>query len=238
MIRAPKGTPALRQGTRAGRCGKPVNLLSLFPTLLELCGLPPETHCDGPSLVPLLRNPTGEWPHASITYLGDPGSYGLSAQRWRYIHYANGDEELYDIASDPHEWTNLASRPEGSAKLAELRLLGPKSFAAKRAGNVNSLPKLAWRPITEGEAPASQPDGKPFEVVFVNRDKGTVKVFWMNRQGQRKFYAEIAAGKQYRQQTRRGAVWLITNSSDRALGHFRVGDRASQAVIPRAKPDK
>ena len=33
-------------------------------------------------------------------------------ERWRYIHYADGSEELYDMQNDPHEWTNLAGKPE------------------------------------------------------------------------------------------------------------------------------
>ena len=232
MIRVPEGTPGLPQGTQPGRCQKPVNLLSLYPTLLELCGLPAESHHDGPSLTPLLQNPEHDWPHASITYLGDPGSYGLSTDRWRLIHYANGDEELYDIATDPYEWTNLATKPELASKLKELRALAPKQFAVKRPPSIAALPSLTWNASTGKPAPASRPDGSPFDVVFLNQSPESVKLFWIDRQGQPKFYAEIASGKNQRQQTRPGAVWLIMDSSDQPLGHFRVGDRTSKAIIP------
>ena len=51
--------------------------------------------------------------------------------RWRLIHDAKGDEELYDTVSDPYEWINLADRADHAARLLKLRRLGPKSFAPK-----------------------------------------------------------------------------------------------------------
>ncbi|MEM7011747.1 MAG: sulfatase [Verrucomicrobiota bacterium] len=131
MIRIPKNAaPGLPNGTPVGAiCDQPVNLLSLYPTLTELAGLPAKEDNDGPSLTPLLESVDADWPHASVTYLGEPGSYGLSAKDWRYIRYKNGDEELYDIANDPHEWTNLAAKPEHAERLAEFRALGPTEFA-------------------------------------------------------------------------------------------------------------
>ena len=137
IIRVPKGSPGLPQGTAPAVCSHPVNLLSLFPTLLELCGLPAESHHDGPSLLPLLGDPQGtgdpqgRWPHVAITHMADPGSYAVSGSRWRLIHYAGGDEELYDIESDPHEWHNRATNPEHASVIERLRRLAPTSFAPK-----------------------------------------------------------------------------------------------------------
>ncbi len=132
IVRVPVGVPGLAGGTKAGsKCSRPVNLLSLFPTLTELAGLPEKPGSDGPSIVPLLKNPKAEWPHLSVTHLSEPGSYGLSGERWRLIHYANGDEELYDTISDPHEWINLAEQLGQAERLSKLRQLGPKSFAPK-----------------------------------------------------------------------------------------------------------
>ncbi len=105
-----------------------MNLLSLFPTLLELCGLPPQADHDGPSLVPLLHDPSKGWPDASLTHLAEPGSVAISSEGWRYIHYAKGGEELYDVNKDPYEWNNLAESPEHSSKLAELRHYLPEQF--------------------------------------------------------------------------------------------------------------
>ena len=101
IVRVPTETPGLPTGTRSGTCPKPVSLLSLAPTVLELCGLPPVKVHDGPSLIPLLSDPKEDWSHVAITHLGSPGSFGLSAERWRYIRYAGGGEELYNIETDP-----------------------------------------------------------------------------------------------------------------------------------------
>lgn len=235
IIRSPS-VPGLANGTKAGStCSQPVNLLSLFPTLTELAGLPAKEGNDAPSLVPLLENATADWPHVSVTHLGDPGSYGLSDVRWRLIHYANGDEELYDIASDRYEWNNLAGRSEHAKRLAQLRKLGPQLFAPKVAPSVESLTQLKWRAAADSDAPASKPDGDPFDVFFINQRRVAVKLFWMDRQGKPKLYATIEAGKRQRQQTRPGAVWLITDQADQPLGHFTVGDRTARAAIPRSE---
>jgi arylsulfatase A-like enzyme len=232
MIRVPSGTPGLPAGTQPARCSQPVNLVSLFPTLLDLCGLPAEPHHDGPSLVPLLADVGQDWPHPSITYLGDRGSYGLSTQAWRLVHYANGDEELYNTVDDPYEWTNLATDPQYRSKLDELRALAPTEFAIKPPPSVASLVELPWHPATGESAPPSKPDGGKFDVVFINRSEQPVKLNWMTTNGKRKFYSEIAPGKNHRQQTRPGAVWLITSVSNQPLGYFRVDDRMAKAIIP------
>jgi len=100
---------------RGGRCKRPVSLLDLFPTLIELCGLPQRDDLDGRSLAPLVRNPDAEWPYpAVITH--SPYWYGpnhaVCTERYYYIHYSDGTEELYDMKHDPNQWTNLASNPE------------------------------------------------------------------------------------------------------------------------------
>jgi arylsulfatase A-like enzyme len=129
MIRVPKGAPGLPEGTTPGSvCDRPVSLVDLFGTLTDLCGLPPKADIDSRSLAPLLRHPQAEWPHAALTHLDKPENYALSTQRWRYIHYTGDEEELYDLETDPHEWSNLATKPEHTAKLAEMRLLAPKTI--------------------------------------------------------------------------------------------------------------
>ena len=102
-----------------GQCRRPVNLLDLFPTLNELCELPMiDTH-DGTSLGPLLRNPQKAWDRVSIIeYL--PGNVAVRSERYRYIRYQDGGEELYDHTKDPKEWRNLASDPTFAKAKSEL----------------------------------------------------------------------------------------------------------------------
>lgn len=93
---------------RAAKCDKPAELLDLYPTLLELCGLPPRAGLEGHSLVPQLKkaNAPRRWP-AITTH--NVGNHAVRSEHWRYIRYADGSEELYDMRSDPNEWTNLAT---------------------------------------------------------------------------------------------------------------------------------
>lgn len=233
IVRAPAGTAGLPEGTTKGAtCNAPVNLLSLYPTLTGLAGLPQKETNDAPSLVPLLKDPQSEWPHVAITYLGKPGNYGLSGERWRYIHYDNGDHELYDIDSDRYEWTNLATNPEHAEQIERLKKHVPTTFAKYHKPRVESLPKLKWHPAKDSDAPASKPDGNKIDVVFSNQSGQPAKVFWMDRQGQPKPYGTLEAGWRKPYSTRPGAVWLITDDEDTPLGHFVVGDRGAQAIIP------
>ena len=112
--------------TAGGVCKRPVSLQALFKTLTALAGLPEKEGTGGNNLIPLLKDPTASWPHAAITTTGYPGRYAISQEDWRYIHYEKGGEELYHIAEDPYEWTNLAAKPEHAAKLKEFRTLAPK----------------------------------------------------------------------------------------------------------------
>jgi len=130
MVRVPKGAAGLPEGTQAGSvCSRPVSLVDLYATLTELCGIPAKADIESRSLVPLLRDPASSWPLFAITHLDHPQNYALSTERWRYLHYLDGGEELYDIETDPLEWANLASKPEHAAKLAEMRSLAPKTLA-------------------------------------------------------------------------------------------------------------
>ena len=97
--------------TRPGsRCDRPVSLLDIYPTLVELAGLPAKKDVDGKSLVPLLNDPHQPWQPALMTM--GKGNHAVRSDRWRYIRYRDGTEELYDHSQDPWEWTNLASKTE------------------------------------------------------------------------------------------------------------------------------
>ena len=93
-------------GGAKGTSSKPIELLSIYPTLIDLCGLTPNNAIEGVSIVPLLKNPNAEWKHVAVSTLGQ-NNHSVKDERWRYIHYADGSEELYDHITDPNEWYNL-----------------------------------------------------------------------------------------------------------------------------------
>lgn len=233
IMRVPIGTPGLKNGTQDGAtCDQPVNLLSLFPTLTELAGLPAKPTNDGPSLVPLLQQPDRGWSHVSITYLGKPGNYGLSGKRWRYIEYDNGDNELYDIDTDPYEWKNLAAKPENAERIAAMRAKAPTRYAQFVPASDESLPKLKWYSASDSANLQSNPEGSRFEVIFTNSRNEPVKIYWIDRQGKRKSYGTLEAGWRKPYTTRPGALWLITDANEKPLGSFVVGDRAAHGIVP------
>ena len=92
---------------KSGICRQPVSLINLFPTLIELCQLPPLSGLDGVSLLPLLVEKDRNWTRPAITEFRK-GNVALRTHRYRYIRYADGGEELYDHHSDAYEWKNLA----------------------------------------------------------------------------------------------------------------------------------
>ncbi len=108
-----------------GRCEQPAELLDLYPTLVDLCGLTPRSDLEGVSLRPQLTDASTPRERPAITS-HNQGNHGIRSTRWRYIRYADGSEELYDHQHDPHEWTNLAGRPEVASVLAEHRTWLPK----------------------------------------------------------------------------------------------------------------
>ncbi len=101
---------------------QPVGLIDLYPTLAELCNVEGPGSLDGKSLVPLLREPQLSTGRAVVTMF-NPNNASLRTDRWRYIHYVDGSEELYDHQSDPNEWDNLAGSPQHASQLEELRTM-------------------------------------------------------------------------------------------------------------------
>ncbi|MBL4701493.1 MAG: DUF4976 domain-containing protein [Phycisphaeraceae bacterium] len=106
--------------------------MDIYPSLVEFCGLNQspnvQTHghpLDGFSLAPLLDDPQGSWdgpPVALSSVRGQSGvHHAVRSERYRYILCQNGEEELYDHQSDPHEWENFSQHPEYQQIKSELR---------------------------------------------------------------------------------------------------------------------
>jgi len=95
-------------GGTTTRC---VSLQDIYPTLLDLCGIPRPAHVDGKSLVPILEDPDIDWESTAISYLYDRYA-SIRTEQFRYIRYQDGQQELYDHSRDPHEWKNEADNPE------------------------------------------------------------------------------------------------------------------------------
>jgi choline-sulfatase len=120
------------------RCSRPAELLDVYPTLAELCGLPARKGLEGHSLVPQLKNAQAPRPWPAITSHG-PNNHGIRSEDWRYIRYADGSEELYDMKNDPNEWTNLAADPRHAAMKKELAKWLPQVNTPPVAGSVARL---------------------------------------------------------------------------------------------------
>ena len=104
-------------------CKQPVSLIDVYPSLVDLAGFQPPAWLDGATIKPQLSNPFASRPPAISSY--GEGNTSIRTQRWRYIRYEDGSEELYDHSQDPNEWTNLAGKPEHQAAKERLAKMIP-----------------------------------------------------------------------------------------------------------------
>jgi len=137
--------------SKGAKCTKPVELLDVYPTLLELCGAPKRDELEGHSLVPQLKDSGAAREFPAIT-THNQNNHSIRTEKWRYIHYADGSEELYDESADPNEWKNLAGDSNFHTVKQDLAKWLPKI-------NTHAVPGSASRiltydddiPIWEGE---------------------------------------------------------------------------------------
>jgi arylsulfatase A-like enzyme len=153
--------------TRAGTSSnRTVDFMSVYPTLSELCGLPIPAHVEGASIKKLLADPAAAWERPALTTHGYR-NHAVRSERWRYIRYADGGEELYDETHDPYEWTNLASDTTYDEVKAELAKAFPKrnepeaeARTPKRRGSRADEPprprKRSRSTEVEGSSPVSR----------------------------------------------------------------------------------
>lgn len=134
-------------------CDEAVELLDIYPTLIDLCGLAKRDDLEGISLLPQLRDASTKRERPAITS-HNQGNHAIRSERWRYIRYADGTEELYDLQEDPNEWTNLAGQADYAEVIAEHRRWLP-------APDVPPAPGSAHRVLTyDGETDMAVWEGK------------------------------------------------------------------------------
>lgn len=114
-------------------CNRPVDYMNIYPTLCDLTGTPLPAHLEGVSMRPLLANPAAAWDRPAITTHGYQ-NHAVRSDKWRYIRYDDGSEELYDEVADPLEWKNMASDPKLASVKQDLVKWLPKTNVPTPAG--------------------------------------------------------------------------------------------------------
>jgi arylsulfatase A-like enzyme len=127
--------PGIASGAKSHRT---VELLDIYPTLSELCDLDTPSHLEGLSLLPQLRKANAPRTRPAIT-THNHDNHGLRTEKYRYIQYADGSEELYDMVNDPSEFSNLAMDKHYAAVMRSLKKHLPKVNAEPVKGSANRI---------------------------------------------------------------------------------------------------
>lgn len=123
-------------GGKAFRCPQTVSLVDIYPTLVEYCRLKGPAHTlEGKSMLPLFKDPKAAWNRPGLTSFGEYYT-GVRDERYRYIRYPDGSEELYDHSNDPYEHVNLANAASMKEVKARLAKWLPKQYT-KSLGRKN-----------------------------------------------------------------------------------------------------
>ncbi|MFO1094424.1 MAG: sulfatase [Planctomycetaceae bacterium] len=143
-----------------GHCTQPAELLDIYPTLVDLCRLEPRGGLEGHSLAPQLADPGQPRPWPAVT-THNRFNHAVRTAHHRYIRYANGAEEFYDLETDPHEWTNRAADAECRELIAAHRRWLP-------AVNAEPVPGSAVRLLVEEDG-VWKWEGKPINPADLQR---------------------------------------------------------------------
>ena len=115
--------------TKGGASSRTVQLLDIFPTLVELCGLKdpyaPQSKLEGHSLVTLLKKPNAPWNYPALSVVQYQQKIGkaVTNERWHYVSWEDGKlgEMLTDLKNDPYELKNLAADPKYAATKKQMQ---------------------------------------------------------------------------------------------------------------------
>ena len=106
-------------------CNQPAELLDIYPTLIDLCDLPKNDKLEGHSLMPQIQDASAKREFPAIT-THNHDNHSIRSVRYRYIKYADGSEEFYDLKKDPQEWNNVIADPKHADRISEHRRFIPK----------------------------------------------------------------------------------------------------------------
>lgn len=123
---------------QAQNCRQPAELLDVFPTLADLCGLEIPEQLEGISLRPQLADPSQSRERPAIT-THNPNNHSVCSERYRFIQYADGGEEFYDRQLDPQEWTNLIEDNRFQQLVDQHRAWLPKTNQPPVAGSAHRI---------------------------------------------------------------------------------------------------
>ena len=119
--------PGMTQGSSANGL---VEMVDLFPTLAELCGVSPPANLQGRSFKPLLVDTKAAGKEYAYTVVKRGEQLGLAIRfdHWRYTEWGSPTQaELYDLNADPKEFTNLVNNRKHAEVLARARQLLAKA---------------------------------------------------------------------------------------------------------------
>lgn len=137
---------------KGGKCTRPVELLDIYPTLAELAGLPVPANLEGHTLMPLLKNPKATRPFQAAVTTHGPHNHSVRTELYRYIRYADGSEEFYNLQKDPNEWTNIIGDMNEAKRIDDHRKFLPATNAFPVAGSKTRLVTFDGKQVTwEGE---------------------------------------------------------------------------------------
>ncbi|MDG0994700.1 MAG: sulfatase-like hydrolase/transferase [Akkermansiaceae bacterium] len=147
--------PVLIAGPGVGvgqKSAQAIELLDIYPTLLDLCGLPEYAPLEGQSLRPILEDAENAPERLPAITTMSINNHAVSDGRYRYIRYADGSEELYDRAIDPNEATNRIDHPNFRETAARLAGYLPTVNASNQGGaqrfvNIGADGVVTWQGV-------------------------------------------------------------------------------------------
>ncbi len=140
-----------------------VELVDIYPTLAEVCGLPKPPGMEGLSFVPLLDNPAKAWKTAAFTQVNKVPNedfftssviktefmaYGMRTDRYRFMDWKDFGREAYDETADANEWTNLVFQGANKDLSDSLASLLAEGWKGALPGKPTAVPALAARNVT------------------------------------------------------------------------------------------